>query len=452
MSDVINGKLKGARIVIAGGGIGGAAAALALALRGADVDLFERHLEFAEVGAGLQIGPHGWRMFERWGVLDRLIEKGFVPERMQFRDAVSSETILTLDFDEEFQEHFGGRYMVIHRSDLLSTLLNAATEAGARLHTGIEVIGAQTHAGGVTTNLVERESGTHRSVDADVLLGFDGIHSRLRAEICDDAPVASAYVSYRGTSSLTADPAMSGLRDVIGYIGPNCHFIQYPLRGGEMLNQVAVFKSHRYIEGAREGEVPDDWGNPDELTHAYDHCDTHISERLDAMWKDRWWQMSDREPLKRWKNGRVLVLGDAAHAPLQYLASGAVMAMEDAECVAFYAADAADAARTSGSGSLDWNAVLTDVEAERQPRCARIQTTSRLWGELWHLDGTARFVRNELFRQAEAHWFVYANWLWGYDPSERAYLRDPELGELPEQLRGWVYPLIEETQTRPQLV
>lgn len=431
--------LAGRTIAISGGGIGGASAALALALRGAHVELFERAREFAEVGAGLQIGPHGWRMFEAWGVLDDLASKGFLPERMQFRDAVTAESILTLNFDESFREHFGGRYMVIHRSDLLNSLIDAAVNAGAILHNGVEVTGADTHSDGVTVRLCDRDRGEARTFDADVLLGFDGIHSRLRAEICDDAPVASAYVSYRGTSSLPADPVMRGLTDVIGYIGPNCHFIQYPLRGGELLNQVAVFKSQRYVDGARHDDVPDDWGNPVELARAYDHCADFIPERLDVMWTDRWWQMSDREPLARWKNGRVLILGDAAHAPLQYLASGAVMAMEDAECFASYAEDAAL------RGDLDWDAVLTEVAAERQPRCARIQKTSRFWGELWHLDGTGRFARNALFREAEAHWFTYADWLWAYDPAERRYVNDPGYGDLPEEIRDWEYPLLKET-------
>lgn len=436
--------LEGQTIAISGGGIGGASAALALALRGAHVELFERAREFAEVGAGLQIGPHGWKMFEAWGVLDELVAKGFLPERMQFRDAVTAEPLLTMRFDDAFERHFGGRYMVIHRSDLLSTLIDAATRAGAILHTGTEVLGADTTDDGVTVHLCDRDADRAFDVHADALLGFDGIHSRLRAAICSDEPVPSAYVSYRGTSSLPADPVMNGLKDVVGYIGPNCHFIQYPLRGGELLNQVAVFKSARYVEGAREGDVPEDWGNPAELAHAYDHCAAFIPDRLDVMWKDKWWQMADREPLSRWVDGRIIVLGDAAHAPLQYLASGAVMAMEDAECLALYAEEAAD------HGTVDWDSVLADVEAERRPRCARIQTTSRFWGELWHLDGTARFARNEVFRAAESDWFGYADWLWGYDPARRSHIENPELGELPAEIRSWVYPLIEETERQDQ--
>lgn len=116
------------------------------------------------------------------------------------------------------------------------------------------------------------------------------------------------------------------------------------------------------------------------------------------------------------------------------------MAMEDAEVVAHFATEAA----ADAEEGLDWVAVLSEVEAERAPRCARIQTTGRFWGELWHLAGTARLIRDELFRAADrGGWFRYADWLWGYDPTERKYVEHPELAELPEELKGWRYTLVQ---------
>ncbi|ALC07072.1 3-hydroxybenzoate 6-hydroxylase [Corynebacterium deserti GIMN1.010] len=434
-------ELKGQKIIISGGGIGGAAGALALALRGADVTLYERAPEFKEVGAGLQIGPHGWRMLESWGLLDQIVAAGYLPDDMQFRDAINRETILTMRFDEEFQQHYGGRYLVIHRSDLLNILVTTAIEAGAKLHNGILVTASRTVDGGIEVDI---ESATNEGEDkktllADAFLAFDGIHSVMRKKLADDAPVASSYVAYRGTSKLAEDEAMKDLKSVIGYIGPHVHFIQYPLRGGELLNQVAVFESKRYLEGRENGNIPEDWGNPEELDTAYSHCDDFIQDRLGTLWRNNWWQMSDREPLENWRIGRMLVLGDAAHPPLQYLASGAVMAMEDAEAVAQFASDAARA------GKLDWEEVLAEVEAERRPRCTRIQTVGRFWGELWHVEGTARLIRNEVFRQADrSGWFVYTDWLWGYDASKRAHITNPELGEMPQALKEWRYALLEQ--------
>ena len=438
MSLTITDELKGQKIVIAGGGIGGASGALALSLRGADVTLYERAPEFKEVGAGLQIGPHGVRMLEKWGLKDKVFEAGYLPERMQFRDAITTEPILTMDFGEEFQQHYGGRYLVIHRSDLLSILVEAAKEAGAELVNGVQVLGADTKDDGVTVRLEHRADGRAEQVEADLMLAFDGIHSVFRKELVQDEPVPSAYVAYRGTSDLPSDPEMKDLKDVVGYIGPRCHFIQYPLRHGQLLNQVAVFQSPRYLEALTNGtEVPEDWGNNDEFRQAYGHTHEFLQGRLHHMWLDTWWQMADREPLMDWVvSDRVIVMGDAAHPPLQYLASGAVMAMEDAECLALYASQAAT------DGELVWGDVLREVSGERAPRCARIQTTGRFWGELWHVDGLSRLIRNETFRQAgRASWFPYVDWLWDYDAERREYLQDPSKGELPAELKEWEYNL-----------
>ncbi|AHW64641.1 3-hydroxybenzoate 6-hydroxylase [Corynebacterium glyciniphilum AJ 3170] len=433
--------LTGANVIVCGGGIRGAAAALALARKGAAVRLYERSPEFAEVGRGLQIGPHGWRILERWGVLPSLIERGFLPKRMRFRDALTDAPLLTMDFGESFQEHYGGRYMVIHRSDLLSCLIDAAVAAGAELHTGMTIVGAGNASHGVVVDLTRRcendcNHEVTEQVKVDVLLAFDGIHSRFRAELSDDAPVPSSYVSYRGTVEAEGDP-LEGLEDVVGHIGPHCHFIQYPLQGGQLLDQVGVFRSERYLAGHQNGEIPGDWGNPDELEDAYDHCSPQVSARIQHLWTNRWWQMADHAPLENWTDGNIIVLGDAAHATLQYLASGAVMAMEDADCVADFAADAA-----RDSEELDWASVLEEVQAERLPRCSRIQTTSRFWGELWHLEGTGRIVRNALFRAAENDWYQYTDWLWRYDPSARAHIKEPSLGIVPRELREWRYRVV----------
>lgn len=434
-------ELAGQKIIISGGGIGGASGALALALRGADVTLYERHYEFKEVGAGLQIGPHGVKMLEKWGLKEKAIAGGYLPERMQFRDGITSEPILTMNFDEKFVEHYGGEYLVIHRSDLLNYLVEAAQEAGAKLVTGTMVTGADDHGDGVTVHLADFETEeAHEDVECDLLVAFDGTHSIFRKLIVEDDPVPSAYVAYRGTSKLAddPDPEIQNLKDVRGHIGPRCHFIQYPLRGGELLNQVAVFQSPRYLDSLLKGtEAPEDWGNNEEFKEAFDHTHENVKGRLGNMWLHTWWQMADREPLTDWvASDRIIVMGDAAHPPLQYIASGAIMAMEDAECLALYASEAAE------KGELDWPKVLREVSDERAPRCGRIQTTSRFWGELWHVDGLPRLIRNELFREAEeAGWYKYADWLWDYDASRREYQQNPEKGKLPEQLAEWEYNL-----------
>jgi 2-polyprenyl-6-methoxyphenol hydroxylase-like FAD-dependent oxidoreductase len=390
--------LDGASVIIAGGGIGGAATAVALAREGAAVTLFERSEEFGEVGAGLQIGPHGARILQAWGVLDEVLANGFRPKNLVFRDALTAEVLTRIDLGREYQNRYGGIYFVTHRSDLHSSLVNAACRAGAELRTGVTVtdIASDGDRAVVTT----ADGDEHY---ADIAVAMDGLRSRLRRRISADEPVSSGFVAYRGTIPYTSAELDDDIEDVVGYLGPDCHFIQYPLRSGDMLNQVAVFKSPGYLRGEQN------WGHPDELDPAFSDCHESIRRCLKQLWRDRWWAMYDREPIDNWVDDRMILLGDAAHPPLQYLASGAVMAIEDAQCLADYAAQDYP---TGGNGA--WPQILERVNAARAPRCNRILTTGRMWGELWHLDGTARLVRNELFRTRDTSSYVYTDWLWGY--------------------------------------
>lgn len=395
--------LSNSRILVAGGGIGGAAAALALARKGASVTLYERASEFGEVGAGLQIGPHGARILASWGILDDALARGVVPGNLVFRDAITTEELTRVDLGRDFQARYGGPYFVIHRSDLHALLIEAARAAGAELLTGQTVEDVISTGDGA--ELITADGMVHA---CDVVLAMDGIKSRLRTKLSDDEPVASGYVAYRGTFPISEVPDAAAITDVVGYIGPRCHFIQYPLRGGAMLNQVAVFESPGYLAGH------ENWGGPEELAHAYDHCHATVRTATDHLWRDRWWPMYDRNPIDNWVDGRMILLGDAAHPPLQYLASGAVMAIEDAKCIADYAE-----AELAVGGRDAWDRTLAAVNAERAPRCNRILTTGRMWGELWHLDGAGRIVRNELFKTRDTSSYKYTDWLWGYS-SERA--------------------------------
>lgn len=405
--------LSNSRVLIAGGGIGGAAAALAMARKGASVTLFERAAEFGEVGAGLQFGPHGARMLDSWGLLDTALERGVLPGNIVFRDAVTAEELTRVDLGKEFQARYGGPYFVIHRSDLHSLLIEAARDAGAELLTGQTVDDVVTE--GDRAVLTTADGKAH---DADAVLAMDGLKSRLRAKLSNDPPVASGYVAYRGAFARAEVPEAADITDVVGYIGPRCHFIQYPLRGGSMLNQVAVFESPSYRDALARGEKDyEGWGGPEELAHAYDHCHPTVQSATEHLWKDRWWPMYDREPIENWVDGRMILLGDAAHPPLQYLASGAVMAIEDAKCIADYAEE-----ELSIGGVDAWDRALAAVNAERAPRCNRILTTGRMWGELWHLDGTARIARNELFRTRDTSSYKYTDWLWAYSSDRTAAL------------------------------
>jgi salicylate hydroxylase len=396
--------LDGAHVIIAGGGIGGASTALAMAQKGAQVTLFERASEFGEVGAGLQIGPHGTRILDSWGILDEVLANGVLPEKLVIRDALTAETLTSMDLGAEYQARYGGRYVVTHRSDLHATLIAAARAAGAELHTGVTVTDVVTEGDAA---IVATDDG--RTHIADVALAIDGLNSHLRRAISDDEPVGSGYAAYRGAVPYHEVELDEDITDVIAYIGPGCHFVRYPLRRGDMLNQVAVFKSPGYDSGV------ENWGTPEELDPAFAHCHESVRHAIGYLWRDRWWPMYDREPIDNWRAGRMMLLGDAAHPPLQYLASGAVMAIEDAKCLADYAYEDYRA----GGGNAAWPQILNRVNVERAPRCNRILTVGRMWGELWHLDGVGRLARNELFRIHDTHDYKYTDWLWGYS-SDRA--------------------------------
>lgn len=386
-----------ADVIVIGGGIGGLAAATALTGAGLTVRLYERQQEFGEVGAGMQLASNCTRILDDLGLLDEAKRLGVLPTRMVMRDALDARPLLDLDLTR-VEERYGYPYLVIHRSDLHGIFLRAAQRQGAELHGGKKCVAYENVPGGVRVTFAD---GT--SDEADMVIAADGIHSVARPGIVDDEPVSSAYVAYRGAVPIESaaandvDPAA-----VQVYVGPGCHFVQYALRGGEMFNQVAVFESPKAVRGEA------DWGTPDELDAAFAGTCAPVQKGLPLMWRDRWWRMFDRDPIMNWLNGRIALLGDAAHPPLQYMAQGAIMAIEDGWVMAQHVARHRDA-----TGAVDWDAVLAAYNAVRPEHCRRILSTGRVWGELWHLPGDRRLQRNAVFDSIDPHDWAFTDWVWG---------------------------------------
>jgi salicylate hydroxylase len=383
-------------VLIVGGGIGGLSAAFALAREGLRVRVLERADEFGEVGAGLQIAPNCTRILHDYGLLDEAKDLGVLPGSMVMRDAVDGDELTRLDL-ADLERKYGFPYMVIHRSDLHGIFLRACRRTGVDLITGARVSGYENTATGARVLLADG-----RADEARVVIAADGLHSVARGLLADDEPVSSSYVAYRAAIPIEQAGRDVDLGEISVHVGPRCHFVHYGLRGGEMLNQVAVFQSPKALAGEA------DWGTPDELDDAFAATCPDVQAGIPLMWRDRWWRMFDRDPIMTWVDGNIALLGDAAHPPLQYMAQGAVMAIEDGWVLAKHVA-----ARRAANGPADWQGALAAYESVRPEHCRRVLTTARAWGELWHLDGVARLQRNALLRARDTYDYSFIDWIYG---------------------------------------
>jgi 2-polyprenyl-6-methoxyphenol hydroxylase-like FAD-dependent oxidoreductase len=390
-------------VLVIGGGMTGLASALALSRNGASVTVVERAREFGEVGAGLQMAPNATRILQRWGLLEKARAIGVQPRHLIFRDAISGEELTRQTLGGEFEKRYGAPYIVIHRSDLHRILLDACREAGVTLVTDAAVTSVETVDGRATARVA---SGA--VYEADAVLAADGLKSRMRREVSDDEPVISGFVAYRGTVPITEETPQDDLENVVVYLGPNCHLVQYPLRKGELLNTVAVFKSPSFERGEEQ------YGGVDELQNAYVDCVPAVRNALANVGLEVRWPMYDREPIENWITGRMVLTGDAAHPMLQYLAQGACQAIEDAATMQDVTRGTVFASEGSGGGvDVDaWDDALREFAVRRAPRTARVQRTARVWGASWHVSGIGRTLRNLLFTNRGDGNFQYNDWLY----------------------------------------
>jgi 3-hydroxybenzoate 6-monooxygenase len=384
--------------LIVGGGIGGLSAALCLARRGADVTVLERSESFAEVGAGIQLAPNAIRILQQLDVLDSILPAAVMPRRLVLADALDGRELTSLDL-ADFPARYGAPYLVLHRGDLLSALLSGCVAHGVRLETDASVAGL-TDTGTVTV----ARCADGREFTAQVAIGADGLHSRIRKYFADDEPIVSGFVAYRGAVPMAEVERHADLRDVVAWIGPGLHLVQYPLRSGRMYNQVAVFASEALLRGDPGG------GGPAELTAAFAGCSEHVRTSLSTLSTGNRWPMLDRRPAPDWARGRVALLGDAAHPMLQYLAQGACQALEDSAVLAAELARAGAAGRPFSEG-------LARYVAVRAPRAMRVQRTARTWGEIWHVGGVAKLIRDELLLTRDVADHRHVSWLFGHPVS-----------------------------------
>ncbi|GAA4686074.1 FAD-dependent monooxygenase [Frondihabitans cladoniiphilus] len=387
------------QVIITGGGIGGIGAALMLGRRGVQVTLLEREPELTEGGFGLQLGPNITRMLKQEGVFDSIAGGMVFPKRLAFRNATTGEFLNFLDCDD-MERRYGSRYAVMHRNDLLQALAQGARATGnVTILNSEKVVDFTDHGDHVSV-----ATDTGKTFTGEVLLAADGIHSRVRRQWVGDAVVPTGYVAYRGTLPGDRVSADFDFDDLTLWMGPGLHFIQYGLRDGQELNQVAVFRSPGYLRG------DEDWGGPDELAERFAGTFPPVEEGMRGLSMVRGWPMADLEPLDSYTRGRIALLGDAAHATLQYLAQGAGQSLLDGASLARHLSVLGDAPWSPDAVAEAW----AGYEADRVELASRVQRTSRFWGEMWHVDTTgAIIVRDQLFRITDQYDYKIVDWLYG---------------------------------------
>jgi len=370
---------NGLPIAIAGGGLGGLTAALALSRRGFSVKLFERSDVFKEIGAGVQLGPNVFRVLEKLGLADAVRPFAVFPDDLVMMDSITGEVAARITVKGAFRERFSYPYALIHRADFHAVLLKRCQDCPLiDLHVAQKVVGFVDQLDHVKVQL---EKGY--VCDAAGLVGADGIWSTVRSHLLNDGPPRrSGFVAYRAVLSAHEMPSAFRINRMTLWAGPRNHLVHYPLRGHELYNLVAAFHSERETEGWNTQ------GDPRELHERFESVVAPVKEMLQKISNWRMWVLCDRDPVAQWSKGHVTLLGDAAHPMLQYIAQGAGMAIEDALVLA----------EELDTVSGDCVSAFQSYQARRYVRTGRAQLTSRLYGEFFHAAGAAREVRNEFLR------------------------------------------------------
>jgi salicylate hydroxylase len=365
-------------ILIAGGGIGGFAAALALSQKGRDVHILEQASEFGEVGAGIQIGPNIFKMFEVLGLTDAILDVAVLPGFLVMKDGLTGDEIVRMPVGSQaFRDRYKYPYGVIYRPDLHNALIDAC-KAQPNVETSVNqsVTGFEDTGDGVR---VETKAG--ETFEGAALIGADGLWSKVREQLVGDGkPRVSGHIAYRAVLPTPEVPDHIKQDNVVLWAGPKTHLVHYPLHRGDIYNLVAVFHSDRYEEGWNT------FGDAEELMQRFAGQHEDVLTMLDKIESWRMWVLCDREPIKDWSKGRVTLLGDAAHPMLQYLAQGACMATEDGVCLA---------TRVAANGD-DLETAFKEYQALRYLRTARVQLTARMFGDIYHAAGATADLRNAM--------------------------------------------------------
>lgn len=389
------------KIAIAGGGIGGLAAALAMPRDSSEVTLFERAPAFTEIGAGIQLGPNVTRILKSWGLLDAVSQVAATPESLQVRSATTAGVLGELRLGQAIAARYGAPYLTLHRADLQGVLLEAAKQTATTVHSSRAVQRFQQTSDFVS---VQTNATTH---DFAVLIGADGLWSNTRQQLLNDGPPRrTGHLAYRALIKQTDLPMQMRRQNVTAWLGSNMHAVQYPVRGGEWLNIVVFI----------HGDAPDDFQNWDNKAIAADlsqhlaGCCTALRDMLQAITDWRLWALFDRPPMQsanQLAQGRVALLGDAAHPMRPYLAQGAGMAIEDAAELGLV---------LNHATPQNAPTALQHYAANRWQRNAKVQARALRNGEIFHVTGPVRWSR-DVAMKLMGEKLLDMPWLYGYQQS-----------------------------------
>lgn len=385
-------------VLVAGGGIGGLAAALALVRQGFKVQVFEQAPEIGEIGAGIQLGPNAFHAFDALGIGDKARGRAVYTDYMVMHDAIDEYQVGKIETGEAFRQRFGNPYAVIHRADIHGSLLEGAVETGrVEFFTNTRIDKIEQDAATQTVTAIDQNG---KRWTGQALIGADGGKSVVRAQYVNDPPRVTGHVVYRAVVEKADFPENLRWNAASLWAGPKCHLVHYPLRGGEQYNVVVTFHS-------RQQET---WGVTDGSKEEVESYFQGISPKarqlieLPKTWKR--WATADREPIDTWVFGRATILGDAAHPTTQYMAQGACMAMEDAVTLG-------EALRVTNK---DWDAALQLYQKNRVTRTARIVLSGREMGRLYHAAGVERLIRNSLWKgRSQDRFYDAIEWLYSWN-------------------------------------
>jgi salicylate hydroxylase len=388
-------------IAIAGGGIAGLAAAIALAGAERGVVVFEQAEGFAEAGAGVQIGPNGVRALQRLGAWEALAPRTVEPRRIVVRDALSGRRLNEIALGQTFAERYGAPYRVAHRGDLLAALLATARAVpGVELRTGVAVTGFDARHDAVAVHL---EAGD--PFGAEALIGADGLHSAVRSKLLGATPPDYAgHVLYRALVSMEAVPGAVQRDCVALWLYPGGHVVHYPVCAGASMNIVVAGERDSVAEGCGAPAAAAD------VLACVAQAVPQLTALIEAPQDWRRWPAADRPAAPRWGEGAVTLIGDAAHPALPYLAQGAVMALEDAVVLGHW---------------VGTEPALPDAfrayERQRGPRVARLASLSRRQGRIYHLRQPLRLARNAVMSAMPSDLFLgQLDWLYSWQAPDVA--------------------------------